>query len=217
MIDTGNVVRISGWTNSREIRVEGDRILLEVARTDNNCHRCATCLSRADKIEEFLKGGSYVWQWVEADGGKWISVALPKGVDPMQFLADAIGLQINDARPTRPQPKRLSGSTTLSASHRRATARIDSWSRQRHIIVESDRVMLQITLSQCNHCRTCSSRVGQIGDTLHARREVLHRWEYIDGLGDCRWISLPRTRGQDPFDILREKLDISVTSVHWLD
>jgi hypothetical protein len=205
-----STVSVADWTNDRKLLVENDRVILEVARTDDKCHQCPTCLSRADKIEEFLQGGSYVWKWEMFDDGKWISIASPKKTNPIKFLADAVGLAINGVAPSESQPQRRSGSTRLTREHYKSRVYVNYWENARKVLVEPDRVLLQITLT-CNHCQTCSSRVSQIDAMVRSKPDVMYRWEYVDGFGDRRWISLPRSNGQDPLDLLRKTLGIRLS------
>ncbi len=88
-------VNVSGWKFSRAVLVEGHRVLMEVARTSNNCHHCPTCRRRVNTIEQALDGSAYVWKWeFLPQGGMWLSLARPNGVDAIELLRQATGLGI---------------------------------------------------------------------------------------------------------------------------
>lgn len=88
-------VSVSGWMYNRAVLVEDHRILMEVARTSNNCHHCPTCRRRVHTIEQALNGSSYVWKWEYLPrGGMWLSLARPDGEDPIELLRQATGLDV---------------------------------------------------------------------------------------------------------------------------
>ena len=210
-------VRIADWTNPRRIIIHKDRALLEIARTSDDCHLCATCHKRASRVEEFLRGGSYVWRWEIFNEGKWLSLALPAGADPVRFLADATGLTIDGIAPAKAQPTRASGSTVLAPDAKVGRVSVNGWQYRRRVAVEPGRVLLEITVGEHNHCATCNSRVRHISETLAGKPAALPRWEYVGSYGS-RWVSIPRTTAAaDPLDLLRQTLDVRLAEVRWND
>ena len=91
---TALLVTVAGWTFEREVRVEDNRVLMEIARTSNNCHHCPTCRRRVSTIEAQLADSSLVWKWeFLPDGGMWLS--LPNtDEDPVELLRRTTGLLI---------------------------------------------------------------------------------------------------------------------------
>ncbi len=88
-------VSVNGWKNRRSVIVEDDRVLMEIARTSNNCHHCPTCRRRVDTVEQHLAGETIVWKWeFLAEGGMWLALARVDGQDPIQLLREATGLRI---------------------------------------------------------------------------------------------------------------------------
>lgn len=203
-------VRVSNWTHPRKLIVKKDRIQFEVARTSDNCHNCPTCRSRADSIENFLLGGPYVWTWDMFDGGKWVSISHAKGKNNLQFLADAIGLSINDHSPQREQPQARAFATRLARDRREIQAYVNHWENRRTVIIEPSRVLFQVTLT-CNHCNICARRVEHVSHALQQHPDVMHRWEYVEGYGDRRWISLPLRPQEDAVGLLNGVLGLRLS------
>ncbi len=209
---TETQVKIADWTHKRRLRIRPHEAMIEIARMAKDCHNCPTCLARATRVEEFLAGGSYVWAWRLDQGGKWLLLSRPSETEPLQFIANAIGLPINAVVPDRTQPARRGGSTVLDRTHYEMRAHVNSWNKPRRVIVEHHRVLLQITL-ECNHCDICSRRVQLVESELLERPDVLARWEYVNGFGDRRWISVPRRADEDPLDVLRRSLNLHLESL----
>ncbi len=89
-------VSVVGWTFGRTVIVEKDRVLMEVARTANDCHHCPTCRRRVSTIEQALNGSTYVWKWeFLPQGGMWLSLSRPGGEDPVELLRRTTGLAID--------------------------------------------------------------------------------------------------------------------------
>ncbi len=202
-------VKVGDWKHSRKIRVDDASIKLEVARTDDNCHECPTCVARANKVAEFLLSGSYVWAWEFEDNGKWLCLARTDGTEPTKFLADAIGLSIDGTAPKRDQPRRYSRAIKLANNHTSRQVWVGTWENRRYIIAEPGRVLFQVT-ANCNHCSICADRVRYVQRALGRRPDVIHRWEYVEGYGDKRWISIPRRADQDPYELVREVLNLHI-------
>lgn len=88
-------VVVAHWSNRRRVRIEDNRILMEVARTSNNCHHCPTCRRRVATVEQLLAGKSIVWKWeYPEEGGMWLSIARTPGKEPIAQLTEATGLAI---------------------------------------------------------------------------------------------------------------------------
>ncbi len=88
-------VRVQGWSNDRQIVVEDDRILMEIARTANGCHHCPTCRRRVDMIEQTLNGTPLVWKWeFLPQGGMFLAIPRNDGKDAIEVLRKATGLNI---------------------------------------------------------------------------------------------------------------------------
>lgn len=90
-------VCVAGWTYSRNVIVEKDRVLMEIARTANNCHHCPTCRRRVATVEAALNGTPYVWKWeFLPQGGMWLSLSRTEGKDPVVLLQEATGLNVTN-------------------------------------------------------------------------------------------------------------------------
>ncbi len=204
-------VKVSGWTYRRRIEYLADRVRLEVARDEDKCPNCPTCVERIRSIEAFLTGGQYLWRWEGDNGGKWLSLAVPCRVKPLPYLAEAIGLMIDGVG----SDKQPSDATSLSEEHRRGYVRVDNWQNARLVIIEPWRVLLQITIAKCNHCKTCSERVQQMNRVLADHPDVLYKWEYVDGFPTHRFLSLARVGGEDALVTLKRLLKIELSGVNW--
>lgn len=88
-------VEVGGWQNLRTVIVEGSRVLMEVARTSNNCHHCPTCRRRVATVEQVLNGSAWVWKWeFLPQGGMWLAIARREGESAIELLRQATGLKI---------------------------------------------------------------------------------------------------------------------------
>lgn len=88
-------VVVAHWSNRRRVKIEENRILMEVARTAQNCHHCATCRRRVATVEQALTGTPIVWKWeFLPEGGMWLSLARTPEKDPIAHLQEATGLAI---------------------------------------------------------------------------------------------------------------------------
>ena len=96
MTATRLMVSVRGWLNRRRVIVEDNRVLMEIARTSNNCHHCPTCRQRVNLVEQQLAGTSVVWKWeFLEEGGMWLALALPDGRDPIKVLRETTRLDIS--------------------------------------------------------------------------------------------------------------------------
>lgn len=74
------------------------------------------------------------------------------------------------------------------------------------MIVEDDKVTLEVTLSRCNHCNTCRKRVDDFTRTLESKPGIEHTWIYRQG---SQWIVLPKSRWQDALEYVQKALELS--------
>lgn len=86
---------VGNWANLRTIIIEDERVLMEVARTSNNCHHCPTCRRRVNSVEQALNGTALVWKWeFLPQGGMWLAIARQEGEHPIVLLHRVTGLEI---------------------------------------------------------------------------------------------------------------------------
>lgn len=86
---------VGDWSNLRTVIIEDDRVLMEVARTSNNCHHCPTCRRRVNCVEQTLNGTALVWKWEYLSrGGMWLAIARQEDDDPIELLRRATSLDI---------------------------------------------------------------------------------------------------------------------------
>lgn len=86
-------VSVGGWSNSREVRVEGGKVQFEVGMDHNHCPTCASrvrhvtnALVRKDLPHRFI-GGCGSALYVELDGP-------PQGVDLRDHLGCALDITV---------------------------------------------------------------------------------------------------------------------------
>lgn len=101
----------------------------------------------------------------------------------------------------KPDPK------TMSQTWSR-TIQVNSWKYPRRIRFNGSEVALQVTLTRCNHCSTCSKRVAYIREVLEERPVETARWEFIEG---AQWIIVPVPEGQIPTPFLSEILKVRLS------
>lgn len=101
----------------------------------------------------------------------------------------------------KPNPK------TMSQSWSR-TIQVNNWKYPRIIRFNGSEVALQVTLTRCNHCPTCSKRVAYIREVLEERSVETARWEFIEG---AQWIIVPVPEGQTPTSFLSETLKVRLS------
>ena len=96
MTATRLMVSVRGWLCSRRVIVEDNRVLMESARTSNNCPHWPTCRRRTNTVEQQLAGKPIVWKWdFLEEGGMWLALPLADGQDPITALREATGLDIS--------------------------------------------------------------------------------------------------------------------------
>ena len=89
-------VSVNDWRYDRTVLVEEERVLMEIARTSNNCHHCPTCRRRVETVERVLRDSSFVWKWEYLSrGGMWLALARQGHEDPVTLLRRATGLNIS--------------------------------------------------------------------------------------------------------------------------
>lgn len=90
-------VCVDGWRYSRAVIVKADRVLMEVARTSNNCHHCPTCTRRVNLVRNRLNQADVCWEWEYLhEGGMWASLKRKNGQDPIALIRSVTGLRINE-------------------------------------------------------------------------------------------------------------------------
>lgn len=84
---------VAGWSNSREVRVEGGKVQFEVGMDHNHCPTCASrvrhvtnALVRKDIPHRFFGGGGSAL-YVELDGP-------PQGVDLRTHIGRALNIAV---------------------------------------------------------------------------------------------------------------------------
>lgn len=91
-------VFVEDWQYSRAVIVEDQRVLMEIARTSNNCHHCPTCRRRVNTVEQALSNSSLVWKWEYLPmGGMWLAIYRNEQEDPITLIQRALGLNISVA------------------------------------------------------------------------------------------------------------------------
>jgi hypothetical protein len=88
------------------------------------------------------------------------------------------------------------------------TACVNSWKYPRKIRFDGSEVALQVSLTRCNHCPTCSKRVAYIREVLEGRPKETARWEFIEG---AQWIIVRVPEGQTPTSFLSETLKVRLS------
>ena len=99
-------------------------------------------------------------------------------------------------------------STLTATTPKTARVSINSWMYSREVEILPNQVGLQVTVPSCDHCPTCQRRVREFTRTLDGKPSVIHQWK--SGDDGATWLYLPRTRQQDPLDLLRRVLEIRI-------
>ncbi len=86
-------------------------------------------------------------------------------------------------------------------------ARIQDWQNPRGVIVGETSITLQVTSGSCN-CGTCMNRIRTLRQNLVDKPTVEHAWVRMGG-DHC--LVLPRQQSEDPLELLRKTLGVSVT------
>jgi len=87
--------------------------------------------------------------------------------------------------------------------------RVNHWQNRRSIRVLPDQVRLQVTVPSCSHCVTCQRRVREFQEILAQKPDVICQWRTLnDG---AYWVFFNRKEDQDPIQLLRDILEVSIT------
>ncbi len=87
----------------------------------------------------------------------------------------------------------------------RGMVSINGWQYDRHIVIEEERVSLEVTVRTCSHCPTCQGRVREFQTTLARKPEVQHDWQWQSG---SSWVVLPKPASRNALDFLKEVLEL---------
>ncbi len=90
------MVSVRGWDNRRRVIIEDNRVLMEIARTSNNCHHCPICRRRVALVEKQLEGATVVWKWEYLEeGGMWLALPRTDRRNPIDVLRETTRLDIS--------------------------------------------------------------------------------------------------------------------------
>jgi len=91
----------------------------------------------------------------------------------------------------------------------RFTVSVNDWRYRRAVIVEDDRILMEIarTSGNCHHCQTCRRRVNTVEQHL-AGKAFVWKWEFLAEGG--MWLALARVNGNDPVELLCEATGLRI-------
>ena len=86
-------IQISGWRFARTAFHEGKALVMEVAR--EVCQHCPTCAERVKTVQKALSRADAQWRSFHRQGGLYVAVDLPEGVEVGSYLTQVLGRQVS--------------------------------------------------------------------------------------------------------------------------
>lgn len=97
---------------------------------------------------------------------------------------------------------------TITAQHLEMI--ISDWRYPRHVIIDGDKVEMEIARTHCSHCPTCRSRINHVERALAGKR---FRRRSAGG-GEYFILSLPKKAARDPqaiADFLGRRMRLAIS------
>ena len=98
------------------------------------------------------------------------------------------------------------GTATVAHGHQELRVLVNSWQYSRRVVVEPQRVMIEIARMSCRHCPTCAGRTDSIENRLRGSK-LPWKWEFMNG---GMFLSIPNDGATNPVDLLRQATGFDV-------